>query len=95
MRTIAGIDVDRRLWRDLLRPLCVVPAFRSSASSSDTDADAGAADDGDYKLEGGVPVLAHRAAHETETGCCRCVFFGPSFLLCFPRGPRSCCFGVL
>jgi hypothetical protein len=27
MRTfIAGIDVDRRLWRDLLRPLHVVPA---------------------------------------------------------------------
>ncbi len=27
MRTfIAGIDVDRRLWRDLLRPLRVVPA---------------------------------------------------------------------
>ena len=23
---IAGIDVDRRLWRDLLRPLHVVPA---------------------------------------------------------------------
>ncbi len=74
MRTfIAGIDVDRRLWRDLLRlgPLHVVPQCASSSSSSDT-ADAGAADDGDYELEersaGNFPVNTPRRR------------FGPFFL---------------
>ncbi len=49
MRTfIAGIDVDRRLWRDRLRPLHMVPAPPQAVVNT---ADAGAADDGDYGLE--------------------------------------------
>ena len=71
---IAGIDVDRRHRRDLLRPLHVVPAPPQAVTLTprDSDRDAGAADDGDYELEersaGNLPVNTPRRR------------FGPFFL---------------
>ncbi len=70
MRTlIAGIDVDRRLWRDL-------PSLRPEEAKNVAL---------DIKTKLGELALQHQASAQHQhpkpkPDTCRCVFFGPFFL---------------